>query len=297
MKIKKINQSVGYIGSIVDSLENESQMDALSARQGKILNNSIIENTEKIDNIENIINTLEEEKLDKAGGTITGDLKAKSLNAYFLGAVHPATWTYIGDIEFSAQGQYAIIDCYSGNGQNGNPYQNTHFQILITQGWKDEDLPIGITCRFEQNYSSSFRIIIKQDTKMKCKLYIYLPFNYTDLTYIINGSYINFTALNTSVEEEPDFDKEATIYWIADDTITFTISGTTYTARRGMTWSEWCKDTTYNPDGFYTGISTDSVYNGDGVMWVGYLPSSSSDYSPVKRAGCIIANEAYTLRK
>ena len=38
MKIKKINQSSGYVGSIVDSLESASNQDALSANQGKILN-------------------------------------------------------------------------------------------------------------------------------------------------------------------------------------------------------------------------------------------------------------------
>lgn len=38
MKIKKINQSSGYVGSIVDNLESASNQDALSANQGKILN-------------------------------------------------------------------------------------------------------------------------------------------------------------------------------------------------------------------------------------------------------------------
>lgn len=53
MKIKKINQSAGVVANVVDNLNSISTQDALSANQGKLLN---------------------ENKVNKNGDTIDGDL-------------------------------------------------------------------------------------------------------------------------------------------------------------------------------------------------------------------------------
>lgn len=45
MKIKKIAQSAGVVATVVDNLESNSATDALSAKQGKILNKKIEEVT------------------------------------------------------------------------------------------------------------------------------------------------------------------------------------------------------------------------------------------------------------
>lgn len=132
-------------------------------------------------------------------------------NSFFLGVL-VSGWKYIGDFEFSNQGQYAVIDCYFGEGQNGEPEQNTHVRILLKQGWTGESLPIGVTAQFTQNYQSEFKVKISHLSTMKCALYVYLPWNYNDFTYSLNGSYVSFTQKNSEVSSEPTTDKEATYF-------------------------------------------------------------------------------------
>ena len=140
---------------------------------------------------------------------VNGRFKA---NTYFLGVKNPACWAYIGEIELGSQGSYAVLDCYMGDGQNGRAEQNTHARILLKQGWTGGTLPIGITTRYTQNYRSSIKVKISHTSSTKCKLYMYLPFLYNDLTYTINGSYNSFTPSNTILSEEPTTDKESTYY-------------------------------------------------------------------------------------
>ena len=45
MKIKKIAQSAGVVATVVDNLESTSTVDALSAKQGKLLNDKITTNS------------------------------------------------------------------------------------------------------------------------------------------------------------------------------------------------------------------------------------------------------------
>ena len=144
--------------------------------------------------------------------TVAGQMKALNVNSYFLGVKNPACWAYIGNFKFNGQGSYAVIDCYMGDGQNGNAYQNTHARILLKQGWNGESLPIGVTTNFTQNYYSSIKVKISHVSKEECKLYIYLPFGYSDLTCVINGSYKTFTSSMTTSTTTPTTDKESSYY-------------------------------------------------------------------------------------
>lgn len=141
--------------------------------------------------------------------TVTGKFNA---NTYFSGVINPQCWYYIGNFELGSQGSYAVLDCYMGDGQNGVASQNTHARILLKQGWTGGTLPIGVTTKFTQNYSSLIKVKIRHITRTNCALYIYLPFNYNDLTYVISGSYSSFGLSNTVLSEEPTTDKESTYY-------------------------------------------------------------------------------------
>lgn len=86
MKIKKISQSAGVIANVVDSLESNSSVDALSAAMGKELQNNInsVDNT-----VETRAKEIANEALNKVG--LYGQCKAitgKDLNtdlAHFSG--------------------------------------------------------------------------------------------------------------------------------------------------------------------------------------------------------------------
>ena len=81
MKNRKINQSAGVVANVVDSLDSTSAIDALSANQGKILN-------EKIDNLEipeatSIINELTSDSISSALSAAMGkQLNDNKLDRY-----------------------------------------------------------------------------------------------------------------------------------------------------------------------------------------------------------------------
>lgn len=143
--------------------------------------------------------------------TSSGSLLAQRTNCYFSKIIEYENWYHIGKFKFDNQGQYAILDCYMGDGQNGGAEQNTHAKILLKQGWNGNELPIGVTTNFTQNYKSEYNIVISHIAKDECNLYIRLPFRYNDLTYVVNGSYHSFVPSN-SVVSNPTYDRESTYY-------------------------------------------------------------------------------------
>lgn len=143
--------------------------------------------------------------------TSSGSLLAQRANCYFSKIIEYANWYHIGKFKFDNQGEYAILDCYMGDGQNGGAQQNTHAKILLKQGWTGNELPIGVTTNFTQNYKSEYDVAISHIAKDECNLYIRLPFRYNDLTYVVNGSYNSFVPSN-SIVSNPTYDKESTYY-------------------------------------------------------------------------------------
>lgn len=143
--------------------------------------------------------------------TSSGSLLAQRANCYFSKIIEYANWYHIGKFKFDNQGEYAILDCYMGDGQNGGAEQNTHAKILLKQGWTGNELPIGVTTNFTQNYNSEYDIVISHIAKDECNLYIRLPFRYNDLTYVVNGSYHSFVPSN-SIVSTPTYDRESTYY-------------------------------------------------------------------------------------
>ena len=157
-----------------------------------------------------------------------GSVKAQNVNSYFTGVIGGASWIYIGDFTFDEQGQYAIVDCYLGDGQNGDHTQHTHMEILLKQGATNVDLPIGVTTNFIQNYANTSYIQVKfyHVSKTSGKLYLYSGFNYNDLTCIVNGSYKSFTPVLTSSTSAPETDKESAYYYNGGYTLYNNTSGT-----------------------------------------------------------------------
>jgi len=90
----------------------------------------------------------------------------------------------------------------------------------MKQGWTGATLPIGVTTRFTQNYDPRFKVKIAHDNLTKAKLYIYLPYSYSDFTYTLNGSYVSFAPSNTELSSAPTTDKESTYYGLMEEYLT-----------------------------------------------------------------------------
>lgn len=198
--------SIGDI-SLSDSLfdyQNNYEIGVFYA--DKLINNSVFKIVTKGEPIlsweDNLVNA-------------NGKFMSKKHNIYFLGVLG-AGWVELGTFLFDSQGQTAIIDCYTGDGQNGHGLQNTHMRIILKQGWTVEELPIGVSANFLQMYKKDIKVRISHLSKTECKLYVYLPFNYNDFNYIYNGTYKSFTPSNVSLSEEPVTDKEATYFKVVD---------------------------------------------------------------------------------
>jgi hypothetical protein len=214
-------------------------------------------------------------------------------NSYFLG-VNSATWIYLGEFDLANQGKYAVIDCYFGNGQNGNAYQNTHARILLKQGWSQAESPIGVTTKFIQNYNKSVKVKIAYNGVTKCKLYIYLPWSYSDFTYTLNGSYLAYTPFNIVLDSEPDTDKESTYY--SDEAISLydNSSGTTGTVTLSDSVANYSRIIVfYGCDGFGFSETLDSPNNKNMGLKAVFC-GTGNDYMYIYTTRCVITNNTIT---
>ena len=85
---------------------------------------------------------------------------------------------------------HVLSIAYHGNGQNGNPEQNTFFRMIFKAGWSGSNLPLGFTIEFQQNYSNQYKfgmIFTNGNYTNIADIYIYLPFNYNDFLGVYHG--------------------------------------------------------------------------------------------------------------
>lgn len=181
----------------------------------------------------------------------------------FSGITASPHWYYIGDFNLAGQGRYAVINCYTGMGQNGIASQNTHIEILLKQGWTGDQLPIGVTAKFIQNYNQGFKIKIKHNSQTTCSLYIYLPAAFNDLTYNVSGSYISFTNVGQVLDSEPETDKEATYYTGTSDYSTDEIRVGTWLGKTLYQRVVYISSLPNNNTGYYDIFSSSEIGNID----------------------------------
>lgn len=222
-------------------------------------------------------------------------------NGYFI-TISGAGWRYIGDFAFKSQGNYAVIDCFFGTGTNGNPYQNASAQILLKQGWSGENLPIGVTTTYSLGYFSDYKVKISHIDKQSCKLYMYLPWTYSDFTYSVSGSYGRFTPSNSTLSSEPTTDKESAYYTNSAQRILYSnSSGTTGTITLSDSLGNYDKAKIYYFDADNRKDSIEVTYaSNSNVYLTNIQPGSSQLYisgAPIVLNGSTItfsANRRYS---
>lgn len=131
MKIKKIAQSAGVVATVVDNLESTSTVDALSAKQGKILNDKITTKSTY---------STEETKVGTWNGkpiyrkTIVMSNVTETNKTYDLSSLSIETCMIDSSHSYFEQGNYQIpIGCYGGTTDYSRAFYQKNTKTLYVQ--------------------------------------------------------------------------------------------------------------------------------------------------------------------
>lgn len=131
MKIKKIAQSAGVVATVVDNLESTCAVDALSAKQGKLLNDKITTNstysTEEV-----VVGTyMGKTKYRK---TIVMSNVTETNKTYDLSSLSVETCMINSSHSYFEQGNYQLpIGCYGGATDYSRAFYDSNAKLLYVQ--------------------------------------------------------------------------------------------------------------------------------------------------------------------
>lgn len=102
-----------------------------------------------------------------------------------------ATWVKLGYLTSNGDNSSILLHVYSGNGFNGQAWQNAEFEIFVKDGWQPSASATGA---FGVSVS---RIRNADDVKVKvlafgsttCDIWAYMPWSYFDGHYTLQGDY------------------------------------------------------------------------------------------------------------
>ena len=124
--------------------------------------------------------------------TATEALRKSATRTFTLtGAAGKAKWVKLGYLTSNGDDSSVLIHVYSGNGYNGQAYQNAEFEIFVKDGWQKS---ASATSAFGVSVS---RIRNADDVKVKvmafssctCDIWAYLPWAFWNGHYTLQGDY------------------------------------------------------------------------------------------------------------
>lgn len=124
--------------------------------------------------------------------TATEALRKSATRTFTLtGAAGKAKWVKLGYLTSNGDSSSVLIHVYSGNGYNGQAFQNAEFEIFVKDGWQKS---ASATSAFGVSVS---RIRNADDVKVKvmafssttCDIWAYMPWAYWNGHYTLQGDY------------------------------------------------------------------------------------------------------------
>lgn len=142
--------------------------------------------------------------------TDTQDLRQMSALTYQLTDSHgKAKWVKIGYLVSNGDSTSILLHVYSGNGFNGDPGQNAEFEIHIkdgNNGTQGAANAFGVSVTRIRN-ADNVKVKVMAFNATSCDVWAYMPWNYWDGRYTIQGSYHTWRSYpnnsNSTSDTEP----------------------------------------------------------------------------------------------
>lgn len=140
-------------------------------------------------------------------------VKESDLSAYTIPNNSTSSlWYKLGTVSLTAQGNVAAFKIFCGEGQNGNPYQNTIIELMIKRGWVN-GTPSTVPTWAGGSYTiysmasnvsmNNISVKLLSSEIGKVDVWIYFPWSYAAGRFYIDGDYSSFTYAGTTSSSEP----------------------------------------------------------------------------------------------
>lgn len=134
-----------------------------------------------------------------------GDKGESDIKCYKLrGGSNQVVWSKLGTLVSDGDNSNFVVTIYTGDGYNGNAYQNSKAEIVIKDAWQSSAsttsaFGVSVTRQNCENLKVQVRAIASN----KCELWVYLPWTYSWGTYTIAGKYTSWIEGSVTQTTEP----------------------------------------------------------------------------------------------
>lgn len=123
---------------------------------------------------------------------------------HMTGGSNAKVWSKLGTLVSKGDNSNFVINVYSGDGYNGQSYQNSKAEIVIKDGWQSSasaTTAFGVSVT-RQN-CEGFLVQVRATAHNTCDVWVYLPWTYSWGNYTISGYYTSWTPSNNTSSTAP----------------------------------------------------------------------------------------------
>lgn len=123
---------------------------------------------------------------------------------HMTGGDNAKVWSKLGTLVSKGDNSNFVINVYSGDGYNGQSYQNSKAEIVIKDGWQSSTsatTAFGVSVT-RQN-CEGFLVQLRATAHNTCDVWVYLPWAYSWGNYTISGYYTSWTPSNNTSSTAP----------------------------------------------------------------------------------------------
>ena len=123
---------------------------------------------------------------------------------HMTGGSNAKVWSKLGTLVSKGDNSNFVINVYSGDGYNGQSYQNSKAEIVIKDGWQSSasaTTAFGVSVT-RQN-CEGFLVQVRATAHNTCDVWVYLPWAYSWGNYTISGYYTSWTPSNNTSSTAP----------------------------------------------------------------------------------------------
>lgn len=123
---------------------------------------------------------------------------------HMTGGDNAKVWSKLGTLVSKGDNSNFVINVYSGDGYNGQSYQNSKAEIVIKDGWQSSTsatTAFGVSVT-RQN-CEGFLVQVRATAHNTCDVWVYLPWAYSCGNYTISGYYTSWTPSNNTSSTAP----------------------------------------------------------------------------------------------
>ena len=123
---------------------------------------------------------------------------------HMTGGDNAKVWSKLGTLVSKGDNSNFVINVYSGDGYNGQSYQNSKAEIVIKDGWQSSTsatTAFGVSVT-RQN-CEGFLVQVRATAHNTYDVWVYLPWAYSWGNYTISGYYTSWTPSNNTSSTAP----------------------------------------------------------------------------------------------